>query len=266
MSIRARSAAIKLIGEYAITLPNEIPIEDIIIGQGVLFEEKSMNGADGRIMFSKKNAIIVINSNIKDKNRRRFVIAHELGHFELHKNLERFYVCDEKSFMDFHQKGSQEAEANNFAAELLMPTKIFQSLLKREPFSVQSIIELSCIFTTSITSTAIKYTQYGNHPIAVFFAQNGIIKWCAKSDDFICEYNRSKGEPLHNQSVAFDSLKTKKIADKPQIVMPYVWFKDFNISPTLYFWEQCVAIPSINAVLSFVWVSEEFSNIKYGEF
>jgi len=266
MSTNARSAAIKLISEYAITLPDEIPIEDIIIGQGAFFEEKPMSGADGRIIFSKKNAIIVINSRIKDKNRRRFAIAHELGHFELHKNLERFYACDEKSFMDFHQKGSQEAEANNFAAELLMPTKIFQSLLKKEPFSIQSIIELSCIFTTSITSTAIKYTQYGNHPIAVFFSQNGIIKWCAKSNDFICEYNRSKGEQLHNQSVALEFCKTKRIPDKPQIVMPIVWFKDFNISSTLYFWEQCVAIPSINAVLSFVWVSEEFSKLKYNEF
>jgi Zn-dependent peptidase ImmA (M78 family) len=60
--------------------------------------------------------------------RRRFTIAHELGHFLLHRN-EELHV-DERFPIGFRSELSSKAldaaeiEANQFAAELLMPSTL----------------------------------------------------------------------------------------------------------------------------------------------
>src|ERR1051325_11598769 len=127
MTSRATLAASKVISDYYITRANEIPIEDLLNAEGAILQEKPMNGADGRIMFGKTYSIIVVNSKIQNKQKRRFVLAHEFGHLKMHKNIQRFFNCDEKAFMEWHQKGSHESEANEFAAEFLMPTKLFKT-------------------------------------------------------------------------------------------------------------------------------------------
>lgn len=70
-------------------------------------------------------AIIGINST-HHKNRQRFTIAHELGHYLLHKGEPTF--IDRKFERINFRLGStvnsaniEEIEANQFAAELLMP-------------------------------------------------------------------------------------------------------------------------------------------------
>lgn len=79
---------------------------------------------------SRNKAVIGVNAK-HHESRKRFTVAHELGHFMLHEheNLhvdKRFMIQlrDEKS-----SKGEfeDEKEANLFAAELLMPVDFIQS-------------------------------------------------------------------------------------------------------------------------------------------
>lgn len=59
--------------------------------------------------------------------RQNFSIAHEIGHYLLHKK--RTFIDEPEQFWrNESEKGSkEEQEANFFAAELLMPTEIFKS-------------------------------------------------------------------------------------------------------------------------------------------
>lgn len=72
----------------------------------------------------KSSAIIGVNSS-HHRNRQRFTIAHELGHFLLHAgdkvHVDRGFEVRLRS--DESSKGTDvdEKEANLFAAELLMP-------------------------------------------------------------------------------------------------------------------------------------------------
>ncbi|PDT13963.1 hypothetical protein CO670_25400 [Rhizobium sp. J15] len=56
-------------------------------------------------------------------NRRRFTIAHELGHYFLHRHLGNFE--DKAIFRRDQQANPREYEANEFAARLLMPEDRF---------------------------------------------------------------------------------------------------------------------------------------------
>lgn len=70
----------------------------------------------------------------KSRGRIRFTIAHELGHIMLGHNAE-----ENPSKINFYSKNEKEANANVFAAELLVPS----SMLKKEPLKDMSVAELA---------------------------------------------------------------------------------------------------------------------------
>jgi len=87
--------------------------------------------------------IIGVNS-LHHPNRQRFTIAHELGHLELHKDLITSSVHVDKGFPALMRdatsaKGEEkiEIEANQFAAELLMPKTIVERELAGKQFDIE---------------------------------------------------------------------------------------------------------------------------------
>ncbi|MDO8447073.1 MAG: ImmA/IrrE family metallo-endopeptidase [Deltaproteobacteria bacterium] len=71
----------------------------------------------------KRKAVIAVNADHTD-TRQRFSIAHELGHLILHSNTENLKI--EKQFFTRSDsvRSLDELEANEFAAELLMPEEL----------------------------------------------------------------------------------------------------------------------------------------------
>jgi len=79
-----------------------------------------------------RRAIIGVNSK-HHKNRQRFTIGHELGHFLLHKgekvhvdSLDRAFEVKLRDEDSSTGTDSDEREANLFAAELLMPASFLK--------------------------------------------------------------------------------------------------------------------------------------------
>ncbi|CAM4318505.1 ImmA/IrrE family metallo-endopeptidase [Flavobacterium terrigena] len=88
---------------------------------------------------SEKNEIIV-NSSIKDTSREPFILAHEIGHFVLHKNLkvnksiynnfkDTSFSFFEQSYVLRNPKNWIEWQANCFASSLLMPEHSIRAIL-----------------------------------------------------------------------------------------------------------------------------------------
>lgn len=83
--------------------------------------------------------VIVVNQS-HSSERRRFTIAHELGHLALHKG-EPVHV-DEGFHVNFRDLRSataenvEEVEANAFAANLLMPADRLRADLEHETFDL----------------------------------------------------------------------------------------------------------------------------------
>ena len=74
------------------------------------------------------------------ETRQRFTVAHEIGHFILHKALLGDGVDDDmayRSTMEGKHKNlaigpREETKANQFAANLLMPEKLIHSIQRRD--------------------------------------------------------------------------------------------------------------------------------------
>lgn len=159
--------------------PLALSIEDIALFRGVTaVQYQKMEGAQGRISFSKDEALITINSDIKSNQRKRFILAHELGHYEMHRKLiKNIHQDDSRSLDDWTNLGNIEYEANLFAAELLMPYDLFFKKVDGRKFSIELIKEISKKFNTSLTATLIRYKNLVDHSLPVHFDGQGFINW-----------------------------------------------------------------------------------------
>lgn len=119
----AKAAAQDVLSELRIS---DVPVDVRRIAEqfSVIVAEVPNEDEDlaGLILRSDRGAIIGINK-AHSANRKRFTIAHELGHFRLHKGtfVDRWHHFEANFRWNTLRKTKEEAEANAFAAELLMP-------------------------------------------------------------------------------------------------------------------------------------------------
>ena len=117
---------------------NVIPIKPDYIAEKLGFEiipstNLFRNSGNEAFLSNMEKCIYIDTERFMDENswnRSKFSIAHELGHFFLHKN---FAIFDDISdFLNFHrtipQKTSDwlERQANEFAGRLLVPLKFLE--------------------------------------------------------------------------------------------------------------------------------------------
>ena len=74
------------------------------------------------------------------KKRRRFTIAHELGHYVLHRNLIGNGITDDALYRS-RLDGPIERQANRFAAMLLMPWNLIVESIEQGIDTVEELAE-----------------------------------------------------------------------------------------------------------------------------
>jgi Zn-dependent peptidase ImmA (M78 family) len=78
--------------------------------------------------------------------RRRFTLAHEIGHFCMHRATNQTTFIDTKATMNRSESywNRFESEANNFAAELLMPADLIRSIgrIVIDKFKIEKDVEM----------------------------------------------------------------------------------------------------------------------------
>ncbi|MBV8829911.1 MAG: ImmA/IrrE family metallo-endopeptidase [Acidobacteriaceae bacterium] len=99
--------------------------------------------------------------------RKRFTVAHELAHYLLHRHLFTDELVDDALYRST-LKTSVEAEANSFAADLLMPRHLL------EQYPGKSIQELAFLFKVSeqamgirLDTLPIQLKSMSNEPLSV---------------------------------------------------------------------------------------------------
>lgn len=76
---------------------------------------------NGFYQYHKRNHIIYLAEDL-DEDTARFVLAHELGHMQLHRDLNTVFM-DTKTF---NPHSRFERQANTFAVELLLPDELLR--------------------------------------------------------------------------------------------------------------------------------------------
>lgn len=117
--------------------------------------EPLCDNVSGYIERKDDKFIIVINS-LQSPLRQRFTLAHELGHYTLHKDYLEGQHQDTVLFRDANEDSlGIEYAANDFAAELLIPKEAFENAIKT---GINTPKLLSNLF--QVTEKAILYRAY----------------------------------------------------------------------------------------------------------
>ena len=137
---------------------------------------------DGFIVAIGDRKEIFINDKIHNKNRRRFTVAHELGHGILNHDISRIHYRN--SEID-SQTDMQELEANVFARDILMPATVLAALDIHTPEEIMALCEVSrqsAEIRAGRMEELYRRNKFNSHPLER--------KVRAQFDDFIRNYQR----------------------------------------------------------------------------
>ena len=172
----------------------------------IVVVERKTEGCDGCVLAEGEVGGILVNASVRHEGRRRFTVAHEIGHFELHRHLWPS-ICEslreiEGASGELDDAGvrQREAEANAFASELLMPSShVKREFSQKEP-SFWAIDGLAERYRVSTTAAARRLVELSDFACALLYTADGRIKWFAKSKEF--QYFLAVGGPPPRYSEA----------------------------------------------------------------
>lgn len=256
--LKSRSASpISIAKEILQTLQirdaSEIRIRDIAMERGAFVRERVLEGSEARLIRKGNLGIITVNSRILEEGRKRFAIAHELGHFELH-SASQLVFCTEQDMLFWNESKVEELQANEFAAEILMPEEIFKKYLKPGPPNIDTIKEIAKEFRTTLTATALRYVQLSKEPCAIVISESGIIRWYRKSSDF--NFHIKVGQKLSPDTYAFDFYDGVDLPTRLQKAPASAWLAG-DIDDESEIFEHSIALPRYGVVLSLLWIDKE---------
>lgn len=262
---RGSNKAKELLEEIGFDDITNVPMDLFVSSLGATLIEEPLKNSDGKIIRGNKKTLIKVNSDIPYDEKRRFTIAHEIGHYLLHDKLNLEIHSENTNTLNWFKateeqakKGIQEWEANDFASELLMPEELFRKETKNKRFSPQLVRELSNRFKTSLTSTVYRLLSLNIYPLFIVSIVKGRVLYWSKSDNFWVKVkNITKLSPPED-SVAeeyinanYDFIYSDK--DKAQSISKSTWFElKLNEQDSDYF-EYCIPTKQYESITSIIW-------------
>jgi Zn-dependent peptidase ImmA (M78 family) len=193
----------------------------------------------------------------QESGRRRFSIAHELGHYHIpkHKSSGMRLNCADSDLRVQDQDGEEkqkEWEANEFAAELLMPATLFGKDIDHRSVSFETVAELASpdMYNVSMTAAAWRVIQTTREACCLVVAKEGRVEWMAKSKScpFVATW---KGDKVSSDSLMASVFSGESGSTRQVQVPSYAWI-DGSSADQVEVFESTHSISKLGQVLTLV--------------
>lgn len=253
-----RQAARGLLDLFAVDAPDEIDLETIAWRAGKLqIRYGGLSNCDGRIIANAGGGGVIRVRHSSSVGRERFTIAHEIGHFVLHPTPQLHRDDGPPQFAMWHNDG-EEAEANIFAAELLMPEHLLLRATKRRDPSLGLLDCVADQFGTSVLATTVQYVTYTSEQVALVLSAGKTIQWAKPSRSF--NY-RIRGGELSPDSAAGERIAGKAPDPDRMVVTPAcAWLKQFEYDNERDIMEDSRYLDYYDRTLSLLWLKEDLAD------
>lgn len=145
----------------------------------------SFDGALFKARDGRKGWGIIYNNAIKSKGRINFTLAHEFGHYLLHRIVyPNGFECGQQQIMRWDSEyGQVEHQANVFAANFLMPLDDFR---RQVPDNAWVDIDLlrGCAdrYNVSLVAAVLRWLGYTRKRAILVVSREGYILWARSSE------------------------------------------------------------------------------------
>lgn len=195
--------------------------------------------------------VIRVSDAISDANRRRFSIAHEIGHWVLHEGRSQGYLCTAKDLRDY-ARSPEEAEANIFAAALLIPRMFIEPEMLRNDPSFESVKALAQKCRASLTSAARRLVELSSKRVILVCCFDGAISWHVSSQSVKSLWLDRSYLPPNSITKQCFLAKDNVTSDGP--IKPATWFPKIDFGKDEELFEKVYYAKTLNMTLTLLWL------------
>jgi Zn-dependent peptidase ImmA (M78 family)/rRNA maturation endonuclease Nob1 len=137
-----------------------------------------VNSEEGCCLYyeSLDEYLILYNDKIPNKGRKRWTLAHELGHYVMNHNKISHNSSLTRSSLTEEEYNEFESEANCFARELLAPPPVLNELKINNPNDISNLCDISNEASLNVYKYIKQGAQFGikyspNHPVILLFQE-----------------------------------------------------------------------------------------------
>ena len=208
----------------------------------------------------------------QEQGRRRFSLAHELGHFHIpsHRRVGLLLPDEGQAFScadaDLRARSTdarqREWEANDFAAELLMPYALYANDVESRDATIRAAMALAQpdMYDVSLTAAAWRLIETTREACALVVCVNGQVEWVVRSRAWthpLAERHR----PVPAGSMAAAVVSGEVAVAGGEQVNPAVWLAGSDGRSSVPFGikliESTHSIPRLRQTLSLLWSVNE---------
>jgi len=175
-----------------------------------------------------KNYICV---NALDRlERQRFTICHELAHILLGIKSEHNAL----PWWSYAKRPHGEIICDVFAAELLLPYRLFKPLADETAIEMDSVEELASRFLASITATASRFAAVHPAPCAFVLSEQGKVRYASRSNALRDAYAWIQPRLDLPRGSLSERIRAGATPDGPEKVDADIWFADWERGGVLF--------------------------------
>ena len=226
---------------------------------GLTIVEVDSQSFEGALLRSSRDLSgrILVRRGIRESGRRRFTVAHEIGHYILH--VDQQIPCSPRVIEGWREgQPTPEREADTFASELLLPTTETVQCVNRRWPSMEVVADVAEHFGTSLMAAGRKFCDVASQACAVVWSSQRKIRWFHGSPTFA--HFIEVGKEIDFDSVAYRAYESKPLPSEMEEVPAEAWIKSSWLKEDAVISEQTVPMPSYDGCLSLIWVRRPIEN------
>lgn len=234
-------------------LPPKVDLDKLAEELKLSIVEVDSKSFDGALLRSSRSASgrILLRRGMREVGRRRFTIAHEIGHYVLHGAPQQ--PCAPRVIEGWKEgQPVPEREADTFASELLLPfVEVTQYVNRRWP-SMQVISDTSEHFGSSMMAASRRFCDVATQACAVVWSSQRQIRWFHPSPSFA--HFIPVGSHVGFDSLAYRVYEGQSAPTEMEDVPAEAWIKSSWLRDDAVVSEQSLSMPFYEGCLSLIWV------------
>ncbi len=180
--------------------------------------------------------LMLHNESIRSAGRRLYTQAHELGHYLLHRIRQNAFECSQADVLHREPELKQlESEADDFAANLLMPLNHFRGATDGQAVNFDVLGACSDKFGVSLSAAALRWIKSTPESAVLVLSRDGFIDWSFSSDLAFKKgaFFRTRLQTNEIPATSYCAAMPSPLGKRGEDIAASVWFPHAHPDATL---------------------------------